>query len=93
MGQAEYVQLIIFSFQICKTVKPTAKLLRGTFIFKNNNGEIVGADLKEKITYKHFKDLTAGTSKQLALSQGREIPKANMVKNATGLLSFKQLSN
>ncbi len=63
------------------------------FIHKNDNGEIVGAEIQGTNSEKRFKGVAAGTADSVFAVKIGEPKKCYVFESAIDLLSFKQLAN
>lgn len=63
------------------------------FLHKNDDGEIIGAELQGTNSYKRFKGVAAGTSDSLFAVKIGEPNRAYIFESAIDLLSFKMLAN
>lgn len=97
----------VFAY-LCKARKIDGKIVEGlvrddllyqdkrgnaVFLHKNDNGEIVGAELQGTNTYKRFKGVAAGTSDSLFSVKIGTPDRAYVFESAIDLLSFKMLAN
>ena len=97
----------VFAY-LCQTRKIDSKIVEGlvrdgllyqdkrgnaVFIHKNEDGEIVGAELQGTNTNYRFKGVAEGTSDSLFSVKIGQPTKAYIFESAIDLLSFKQLAN
>ena len=97
----------VFAY-LCRTRKIDSKIVEGlvrdgllyqdkfgnaVFVHKNDDGEIVGAEIQGTNTYKRFKGVAEGTSDSLFSVKVGQPNKAYIFESAIDLLSFKQLAN
>jgi len=63
------------------------------FLHKNENGEIVGAEIQGTSSFQRFKGVAAGTSDSVFAVKIGQPQKCYVFESAIDLLSFKQLAN
>lgn len=69
------------------------KMGNAVFLHKDDNGQIIGAELQGTNSYKRFKGMAAGTSDSLFAIKIGQPNRAYVFESAIDLLSFKQLAN